>query len=420
MFAKNTRNSDNAPRRQPPSRRGAILIQAVLFGSLVGVGLAALAVDVGLMFNARGETQRTADASALAGASGLMILQAPQRAQEYAYANPVAHQSLLPVHVDILTGNWNGLTRQFTATPPDGANGVLPNAARVVGTRQNLELFFGRALGIDEAAVRRAATAVAGAGRCAGIWGLEGVRTNGSIITDSYDPAVGPYGPGNIRPNGDVCSCKDIVVSGNISIRGDAMYGTGHDFVPHGGSYEVLGLVDDHPCDTPNIPIDYASAALYNDNDQIPDGHGPHSVFHGESTKLFLKNDQVLTLPPGTYYFESATITGQAALYVTGPTTIYIDGNARLEGNGIINVTQIAENLKLYIRGPNVTLSGTSAFFGALIAPTATINNLGDLTAFGVVLADELRVAGDVLFHVDEGLVFTLFGIRPIVPVLVQ
>ena len=50
------------------ARRAVVAVQvAVLFSVLVG--FAALVIDVGAMYNVRADLQRTADASALAGAS---------------------------------------------------------------------------------------------------------------------------------------------------------------------------------------------------------------------------------------------------------------------------------------------------------------------------------------------------------------
>lgn len=402
-------------------KKAAVLLQAVIFGGTVGVGVAALAVDVGLLCAARSQIQRTADASALAGASGLLQQQTVERAEQFAYYNEVAHQALLSSDLVITTGNWDGVDRSFTPTPEEGVGGVLPNAVHVVGTRSNLGLFFARALGLDTTVVRRPATALVGSGRCAGIWGLEGVTTNGGIITDSYDPAVGPYGPGNIRPNGDICSCKDITVHGSSSIRGDAMYGEGYEFDPSGGSYEVLGLIDDQVCKPmPDLSVDFEAAEADNDNELIEvSGHGPNP-FHGPGN-LVLAGHRHVTLPGGTFYFNSVRIEGQAFIEVTGPTKLYINGDAILTGGGLVNTTGLAENLYVYVEGPDVVLSGDSQFIGALIAPTASITVQGDFTGYGTVLAGgELTINGDVEFYVNEGMVFELFGLKSIAPILVE
>jgi len=50
-------------------RRGAVAVMIVV-ASFVIVGFAALAIDVGVMYNAKADLQRAADSAALAGASG--------------------------------------------------------------------------------------------------------------------------------------------------------------------------------------------------------------------------------------------------------------------------------------------------------------------------------------------------------------
>jgi len=52
-------------------RRAAVMVPSVLFGSMVGVGVAALAVDTGMMYIAKRDLQGAADAAALAAASRL-------------------------------------------------------------------------------------------------------------------------------------------------------------------------------------------------------------------------------------------------------------------------------------------------------------------------------------------------------------
>ena len=400
------------------SRRGVAVVQVAVASALL-LSCAALAVDVGYMTWARAQIQRTVDSSALAGASGLVTGQAEPRAIHYAAANNVVYSGLDPDELEIATGNWDATTRSFTETPESGVGGVWPNACRVGGTRGNLGLFFSRVMGFTNTQVSRPATAMAGAGQCAGIWGLDGVTINGDVVTDSYVTTAGSYGPGNMRQNGDVCSCRDIVTHGGITIRGDAMYGEGYEFDPSGGSYEVTGLISDHVCDVPDLSVDYEYYEDNNDNDSMPFTDQGRNPWRGYG-HLFLTGLNHLTLPPGTYWMHDIRIEGQAQLEVTGPTTIYINGQADLGGGGIINVTEDPHNLIIYALGPQITFTGTSTFYGALIAPSANINLPGDFEAFGVMLGQTLTCMGDMLFHVEEQMVFELFGLHSIRPILVQ
>jgi hypothetical protein len=142
--------------------------------------------------------------------------------------------------------------------------------------------------------------------------------------------------------------------------------------------------------------------------------------FQGSPYNLYVTGNDHLTLPPGTYYFDSVMIDGQGYIEVTGPTTMYINGNAILTGGGLVNTTEVAGNLVIYAQGPLVDLSGNAVFYGAVIAPEATVTARGTFNAFGVVLAQALDFDGDTNFHVDEQLAIDLFGGDVVSPVLVE
>src|SRR5262245_6289235 len=52
-------------------RKASILVPSVVMGAAVGLGVAALAIDTGLMYASKQELRNAADAAALAGASQL-------------------------------------------------------------------------------------------------------------------------------------------------------------------------------------------------------------------------------------------------------------------------------------------------------------------------------------------------------------
>ena len=402
--------------------RRAAVVPFVAVAILMLLSFVALAIDSGLIFSAVGQMQRAADASALGGATGLMeggsVVR--QRSIESAWRNLVIGEGVSSQELDIEIGNWSGADRAFTPTPDEGVDDVLPNAVHVTGDRPNIGLFFAPVMGTMTTHVRRDAIAISGSGVCAGVWGLEGVRTNGGIVTDSYDSYAGHYGPGNMRPHGDVCSCQDIVINGVGQILGDALYGEGYSFVPNGTSYEVRGVVDDHPCSVPDIDIDFAAAAIDNDNDTIGLTHGGRDPFGGKPWDLRLTANYHLTLEGGTYYFTSVTVVSLAYIEVTGPTTIYVDGPATFTGGGIVNLTQDPKDLVICAAGPTVDLGGTADFYGAVVAPNAAVDLEGTGDFYGTVLGQFLTFSGDAVIHVDESLVFELFGIEAVAPVLVE
>jgi len=96
-------------------------------------------------------------------------------------------------------GTWDHHAHTFTATDPTTTK---PFAVRVVSIRNNTPLFFAAILGKHFTNVSRAAVAL-GSGTCSGIWGLEGVRVIGDVVTDSYDSSAGTYASQATNTDGD-------------------------------------------------------------------------------------------------------------------------------------------------------------------------------------------------------------------------
>jgi hypothetical protein len=393
----------------------------VLVSLVMLLGCAALAVDVGFMYDMRGAMQSSVDASSLSGATALNqgYAAARQRAIDYAAMNEVNHEGLEPRELTITIGNWNGLTDTFVPFAEDPAV-VASNAIRVEGFRPDVPLFFATIIGTSSTDVGKMATAVQGGGHCLGIWGIDGVRGAGDVITDSYDLVEdGGYTKATARPNGDVCTCADMTLGGNTAIRGDAIWGDGYDLTLLGTSQEIWGLTGDQTCKLNPPEFDMADARINNDHENIPPTDDGDDAIRGPG-RLFLTGNDNLTLPPGKYYFTDVMIESLATLTITGPTEIYIDGEAMFGGGGIVNTTQDPRNLKIYCTGRTISFAGGSAIYGGIIAPETDIVFLGDSTVYGVLIGESLDFRGTTNIHVEESLVFDLFGVEAINPILVE
>lgn len=120
--------------------RGAALA-FVAVSVLALLGMTALAIDLGMLFEARNEAQRSADSAALAGASALVSFgndpgveaEAIARAQEYAVENPVQGEppSVEPADVEVNLEEWR-VTVTVHRTAERG-NAVPTRLARVLG-----------------------------------------------------------------------------------------------------------------------------------------------------------------------------------------------------------------------------------------------------------------------------------------------
>lgn len=400
-------------------RRG-IALPWIAISLVMLLSFVALAVDGGYIYVSRAQMQRAADASALAGASALLQGDdaATGRAIECAGLNAVASSPVIPQEVAVTIGNWEWYARQFY--PTTGEETVSPNAVHVNGTRTGMRLFFAPVMGIDTTDVIKSATALVGSGKCAGVWGLEGITVRGDVITDSYHSDEGGYGDGEIYANGDLCSCRDLDLMGGVSIRGDAMYGEGYTYTAHGGSHEVWGVVDDFPCGMPTFDFDMEDATLNNDNDTIGLTDYGRSPFPRRPWDLILIEDDNVTLTGGTYFFTSVRLRGQSTITVTGPTIIYVSGGASFTGGGVLNVTEDPANLTIYGTGRTMVFSGTSVQYASVIAPQTDIVMHGTVDYYGTMLGKSLEITGTFNLHVDEKVVLDLFGIEMTAPVLVE
>ena len=267
--------------------RGVVApLVAVVF--VVLMGFAALAIDIGFVFNSRGEMQNAVDAGALAGAGALEIgnAEAEARARDATHRNGVAGAVVADEEIVATVGNWNGV--DLTFSPAVGDETVVPNAVQVVANRLGQGLFFAHMLGVSTTDIGREAVGALGGGVCAGVWGLNGITGNGNIYTDSYNSDEGPYGLNDVYPNGDLCSNGDISLAGSVEIHGDVMYGEGYDMDIAGGANEIWGVVDEQSIDMIPPTFDMEAAMANNDNATIglTDGGGIAAAEHDRDLHL--------------------------------------------------------------------------------------------------------------------------------------
>lgn len=150
-------------------RRAAVAIQVAVSMTAI-IGFAALSIDVGSMYNAKGDLQRTADAAALAAASKLAAFNegdpielARAEAIEFTHKNEVFGRSVTLDNSDIEFGRavpttGGGFDFQPTLTNPDAVRVRVkleegsPNGA--------LALYFSRVFGYDSADIDAEAVAM--------------------------------------------------------------------------------------------------------------------------------------------------------------------------------------------------------------------------------------------------------------------
>ncbi len=386
-----------------PYHRRAISIIAIVVALPILLGCLVLAIDVGQLGVLPAEVQATADAGALAGAETLRNGawdEVETRTLAIIQSNQLAQGFDAPGDQTIEIGMWDTAAKTFTAMDPADASSA--NSVRVVSVRNQAPLFFAVVLGAATTDVSREAVALI-TPSCNGIWALDSITIPGSVWIDSFDSTEGPYNAGTAYQNGDACSNGDITVSGSADIHGDVL---ADNVVINGGSANITGIVESS-IDTIATPvIDFGDVATDNDNGTMGlTANGLNPLWWGFNHVHLFGNDS-LTLAPGTYFFKHLKLRDQAVLTLTGPTMIYIDGNLGLDASSstVINTTQNPADLTVYVSGSQVKLNGNAEFYGAILAPNATMKLTGNADFYGNVIANTIEFGGNFDFHVDESL----------------
>lgn len=222
---------------------------------------------------------------------------------------------------------------------------------------------------------------------------LGNITMSGQAGTDSYDSNLGSYADQPHTYEGDIAANGSITMSGQAYVHGDANPGPGF---PFSGQPNVTGSYGTQQAPFVVDPIPAATLAAARTTNSNANIAPPIA-----GTALNLSGETVAVLPGGTYYFTSISVTGQAGINVTGPSTIYVDGgNISISGQGVMNGGR-PRNLLLYSTGSNISLSGQAAFTGAIYAPNATVTFSGQENFYGSITCGNNVDSGQAKIHFD-------------------
>lgn len=228
-----------------------------------------------------------------------------------------------------------------------------------------------------------------------GLFGKQRLDLGGGTTTDSYDSSLGSYDPDHPGNDGDVGSNGDIILNGNpIQVGGDARAGG----TVSQGQATITGiLVNNAPLR--HFPPVQPCGPPYSNGSGITGGH-----YDSGTGELTASSHDSIQFANGTYCLKSIEMTGHSTLTVTGRVVIKLTGNGRFTGNGIVNTTQKAENLRILSSGSELKVSGNSAIHMSIYAPDAQVDLSGSSEFYGGAVGNELDGTGGTRFHVDRGL----------------
>lgn len=242
---------------------------------------------------------------------------------------------------------------------------------------------------------------------------------SGQVFTDSYDSDLGTYasqaththaitGKTYAMTNGHLGSNRNILIRGGVVVLGNATPGPGYTVQVGGGPSYIEGSTA--PAMSPTLlpAVDYSptisSAGAFSTTSDVAFAAGMYryDAFEAEgSAKVRIQGDVTL------YVDGDFEVAGQAELIVEagGSLTIYHAGSDfYLAGGGMINETETPANFRLLSRASTVEFAGTSSFYGAAYAPSATIIPTGTSDIYGSFVGRQIDVGGTTNFHYDESL----------------
>jgi hypothetical protein len=130
---------------------------------------------------------------------------------------------------------------------------------------------------------------------------------------------------------------------------------------------------------------------------------------------LSVSGNNTINLANGTYCFHSMTLTGNATVQVSGPVMINLTGALSASGGSLVNTTSVPSNLQIassYTGNNGVAITGNTNAYLTIYAPGTNVTVTGGSPVFGALLGKTLTISGNSQVHYDIQLpqIWALFG----------
>lgn len=247
------------------------------------------------------------------------------------------------------------------------------------------------------------------------------MRRNGTI--NSYDSSQGAYGRNN--------QGAEAVLAGNyvsISRAQVSGYASSAARNPYFGRRASL----QGPESNQRVNVDTARIipTPYQPNLDTVASSGVGSLYGGPNTTLGTPNSS----EPRLYYARDLTLRNNERITINGPThlivdgninlynssaivvrdgaslEIHVDGNVNLDGDGIINLSEVPANVAIIgtnSRERSITFRGDEPLHAAIYAPKSNFYAYGNRTTrtiYGAIVANRVTFDDDTNFHFDVAL----------------
>jgi Flp pilus assembly protein TadG len=309
-------------------RKGIGLIWAMVV-MVALCALASFAVDYGRVQLAKTELLRAADAAARAACASIAkgVTAAQTAAISTAALNKCDGSAVTLIASDIELGIFDTSNGTFSAlSGPAAANA---NAARVTAQRtaargNPIQLTWAKVVGRNTCDVHSTAIALI-TPPYPGYVGLDLTRMFNTTNFNSYNSSNGAYNPATAGSKGVLIGQNDLWLHDNCTVHGEAHWGPNGSLTKDSGASVSPGPLSQRAWDLVYPPVDFGNTATVNNNNLIT------KFLSG--TKFVMKDNQgSISIPGGVYYFTDFEVGVNDTVLFTGPTTIYLNGSAALNG----------------------------------------------------------------------------------------
>jgi hypothetical protein len=248
-----------------------------------------------------------------------------------------------------------------------------------------------------------------------GLFGNSAITMVGITKVDSYDSSAGPYSISTSGSNGDIGTNGTLSLSGGAIVHGDALIG------PDGNtsgvdSSNVTGEIfysgNTIELDPVILPVLFtglpnlgllqvkAGGGAGGGDVTIPTGNYTYNNIDVTGSKL------IINANTNIYVISDFSVSGAAAIEAHPGVVIYIGGEGKFAGQGILNTSGIPGNLQIYGLGSasSISYTGGSSFYGTIYAPTVSVATSGGADIFGAIVGNNINISGNGAFHYDESL----------------
>jgi Flp pilus assembly protein TadG len=331
-----------APGKDESGQTAVLLV----LGFTVLAGCLGLAIDTGLFFVAKRNTQIAADAAAVAGALdykyNATVSTAKSTGQTAATANGV-------------TNGTNGAVVTINVPPLNGPYASTTGFVEAIVSRPASTFFFGM---LNLGSVTVSARAVAGSGNVAGcLWALAKSGTDVSVT------GSGSFTASNCTIYDDSSSNNALTLTGSGSITGkniaivgnytDTGSGTIHPDPPTTGIAPAADPLANVPTPT------YSTGTCSSNCTQNFSGSSNNSIGPGTYNQISNTGSGTLTLTPGNYIINGNLSNTGSGNLVLGAGNYTITGNFTTTGSGALTL-----GAGSYAVLGNLSLTGSGALTG--------------------------------------------------------